>query len=483
MQIISQPKIVHQGIDTLVIGVNSTDEILFNEKFRPFVDKIKKAKEQAQTIKTYGEKVVKTNLGLKYGDFSVSSKGLGAYVGFVKNDDVFFSVADTQFSADSLYHLKLQFRAVYLLKYGHTACINAVKGFLFQVFGEKFEIKILRLDVCTDVAGIKYTPTDFFNFRSLKKISHFGQSVQKIENDDDVLVSEKDNDLSGVVALDDINVNNFMRFNRFEGMSFGKTPDMFRVYDKIKQIQAKNVSTLIFTKWELNGFDFNRDLCVFRHECEFGRARIIRLMPEGVTDEINFLLDNVGKFWHTGLKICKWYDLSDKERGKLFSGEIQTNYAKQIYHRVDIDETRFRFWDEFLSQWGEDRLTPFSKRDLIKSKDLRQAKKALKGFISAVYTNLGIDENNFLIVLEAVKNDLACEGIDLHEYGLSKLCGNFMQNEKAINELKGEAYNQFTPNIYYALGDLMTAFSRIKNEEYKKPIKDALQVIKNQRFE
>ena len=31
MTILSTPKIVHQGIDTLVIGVNSTDEILFNE--------------------------------------------------------------------------------------------------------------------------------------------------------------------------------------------------------------------------------------------------------------------------------------------------------------------------------------------------------------------------------------------------------------------------------------------------------------------
>ena len=58
-----------------------------------------------------------------------------------------------------------------------------------------------------------------------------------------------------------------------------------------------------------------------------------------------------------------------------------------------------------------------------------------------------------------------------------------MQNEKAISESKGEVYNQFTPNIYYALGDLMTAFGRIKNEEYKKPIKDVLRVVQAQNLE
>ena len=44
MQIISSPKIVHQGIDTLVIGVNCLDEIVFNTKFKPFVAQIKRAK-------------------------------------------------------------------------------------------------------------------------------------------------------------------------------------------------------------------------------------------------------------------------------------------------------------------------------------------------------------------------------------------------------------------------------------------------------
>ena len=168
MQVISEPKIVHQGIDTLVFGVNCTDEAVFLTKFKRFVSIVKTAKEAAQAVNTFGEKFYKTDLGLNYGDFFVSSKGLsGSYFGFVKNDDVFFAISDADFEANSLYHIKLQFRSIYLLKYGFVTCIDQVKKFLNDIFDGKFEIKILRLDVCSDVAGIKYTPVDFFNFRSL----------------------------------------------------------------------------------------------------------------------------------------------------------------------------------------------------------------------------------------------------------------------------------------------------------------------------
>ena len=482
MQIISAPKVVHQGIDTLVFGVNCTDEAVFYTKFKRFVSIVKTAKEAAQAVNTFGEKFYKTDLGLNYGDFFVSSKGLGgSYFGFVKNDDVFFSVSDTDFEANSLYHIKLQFRSIYLLKYGFIVCIEQVEKFLFDIFEGKFEIKILRLDVCSDVAGIKYTPIDFFNFRSLKKISHFSQATIKETGDDSVIVSEDDTDLSKVY-LADINVNNFMRFNRFEGMSFGKNPDMFRVYDKIKQIEQKNISTLIFTKWELNGFDFDRDKYVFRHEVEFGRLRIRKLMPIDVKDEVDYLINNVGKFWATGLNICKWYDLTESERSRISSNILKDSGYRMIYKRCDQDETRLKFWD-FLADWDEAKFAKLSKHDFIKSKDLKQAKKALKAFVSAVYTNLGYDFNNFLVVLDEVKKDLQREGLNLHEYGLSKLAGNFNKNEKTINDCGLCIDNPLTSSVYFALDEFLISLREIRSEKYKKPIKDALKVLQAHRFE
>ena len=479
MQIISSPKIVHQGIDTLVIGVNCLDEIVFNTKFKPFVAQIRRAKEAAQMINTFGEKVEKTNLGLNYGDFLVSSKSTGAYIGYVRNDDVFFNVADTEFNVKSLYHLKLQFRSIYLLKYGHDYCMTQVKRFLTDIFGENYSIKILRLDVCSDVAGIKYTPVDFFNFRSLKKISNYGESISKDEGDG--LISDED-EVKSLIDLNTVTINNFMRFNRFEGMSFGKNPDMFRVYDKIKQIKNQNISELVFTKWELNGFDSNKDMCVFRHEVEFGRARIQKLIPFNTVDEVAYLFSNLGKFWATGLNICKWYDLSVKERERISNNSVQTDSIRKIYQRCDQDETRFKLWD-FLADWDEAKFIKLSKHDFIKSKDLKQAKKALKAFVSAVYTNLGYDYNNFLIVLDEVKKDLANQGLNLHEYGLSKLAGSFSKNEKIINDCGLYIENPLTSSVYFGLDEFIIALKEIRSEKYKKPIKDALKILQAQRFE
>ena len=48
-------KILHQGIDTLVIGVNCIDEKFFNTTFSSFIRKIATLKQQAQNLRTFGE--------------------------------------------------------------------------------------------------------------------------------------------------------------------------------------------------------------------------------------------------------------------------------------------------------------------------------------------------------------------------------------------------------------------------------------------
>ncbi len=249
-----------------------------------------------------------------------------------------------------------------------------------------------------------------------------------------------------------------------------------------KQIEQKNISTLIFTKWELNGFDFNRDMFVFRHEAEFGRLRIRKLMPLDVKDEVEYLINNVGRFWATGLNICKWYDLTDKERLRISKNDVQTSGIRTIYYRCDLDEKRFQLWD-FLADWDEAKFVKLSKHDFIKSKDLKQAKKALKSFVSAVYTNLGYDFNNFLVVLDEVKKDLDKQGLNLHEYGLSKLAGNFNKNEKTIKDCGLCIDNPLTSSMYFALDEFIIALKEIRSDEYKKPIKDALKILQAQRFE
>ena len=467
-------KIVHQGIDTLVIGVLATDKRVFETSFFKFVQKVKKAKEQAQSIKAFGEKFVKSDFDLGFGDFLISSKGIGNYFGFCKNDDVFFSVADTKFETKGLYHIKLQFRSIYLLKYGHKNCINQVKSFLNAIFGNAYVIRVLRLDLCCDVTGIKYTPIDFFNFRSLKKVSTYTDSVGKSLDDDLLDNSEKE---TRIISLDEINISNFMRFNRFEGISFGKSPRMFRVYDKIKQIGAKNISSLIFTRWQLNGFDIERDMFVFRHEAEFGRSAIKSLIPLNCKDELKFITHNLGSFWLDGLKICRWYDLTDSERNKIHSNALLSDSVRKIYQRASKDKSRFDLWAR-LEKWHGQDFNELSKHDIIKSQDLSQAKKALKAFISAVYVNLGANPHNFITVLDEVKKDLEFDGISLHEYGLSKLAGSFSKNEKIINDCGLDENNPLLVPTVFALDQFIIALSQIKDGVYKSTIKEAIYDLK-----
>ena len=103
--------------------------------------------------------------------------------------------------------------------------------------------------------------------------------------------------------------------------------------------------------------------------------------------------------------------------------------------------------------------------------------------MSAVYTNLGYDFNNFLVVLDEVKKDLQREGLNLHEYGLSKLAGNFNKNEKNIKDCGLCIDNPLTSSVYFALDEFLISLKEIRSEKYKKPIKDALKILQAQRFE
>lgn len=461
-------KILHQGTDTLVIGVNCIDEKFFNTTFSSFIRKIATLKQQAQNLRTFGEKYILDDLGFDYGNFKVSSKGLGQYFGYFSNDDIFCTISDTKFKPKGLYHLKIQFRSIFLLKYGHVRAYELVNKFLSDIFKEHFKISVLRLDLATDVTGIKYTPQDFLQFRSLKRVSNYSDQYKK--DDDDLIIDENSPVFNDIT---EINVNNFMRFTRFEGVSFGKNPHMFRVYDKIKQVQSKNISTLIFTKWEINGFNPAVDMFVFRHEAEFGRSAIKRLIPINESDEIAYIFNHLGAFWSQGLSICKWYDLTDDEINRLTAGTIQSDSARKIYQRCDFDDNRLKFWDMLLP-WGDDKFKALTMHDLIQSKDIKKAKKALKAFVSAVYTNLGVSGENFLYVFTETLKDLENDGLTLHEYGLSKLAGNFLKNEKTIKNQNLDIDNPLFDVFNASLNDFFVAISKIRNDDYIHPITNAL---------
>lgn len=457
--------ILYQGMDTLVIGVKCTDEIYYNSTHSSFLNRLYDLKNEAKNINSYGEKFVKDDLGLNLGDFLISSKGINAYAYTFKNDDIFVSVSNTKFNVSNVYHLKVQFRSKFLLVYGHKKAYEFVDFMLRKIFSEHYEVTILRFDLCADITGIKYTPKDYFNFRTFRKISNFIDTVnfdEKIDNDEKNLTYQN---------FDTLDTKSFIRFNRFEGVSFGKNPAMFRIYDKAKEISNKNLAPYIFKKWEINGFSFDTKDYVFRHECEFGRAYIKKLIPK-CDDEVEFLFDNISSFWLKGLELCKWYDLNDDEISRIQSNDLQSNSISKIYQRIDKNPNRLQFWD-YLKVWKNENIDlDLYKNNIEFVPNMEKCKRALKGFISQVYTNLGY-QGAFRDVLLAVEKDLAKDGLNLHTYGLQKVADKFFDNEEL--HIKKEISNNKMADIFEnSLIDFIFSLDEVSNEDYKKSLNKAL---------
>lgn len=463
-------KILNQGIDTLVIGVNCIEKKVFDFKFSILKDKLKKIKESAKEINSYGEKFVKDDLELNLGSFLISSKGVGGYSYLFKNNDIFVSVSNSKFDSKKQYHLKIQFRAEFLLKFGHFKAYLFVAKFLQKLFfnPKNYKITILRIDIATDVTGIRYYPTDIFNFRSLSRIKNY--SINSI----DYLIEDEKN--LNFPTLEETDIINFSRFNRFEGISFGKAPMMFRIYDKINEISKKGSSKLILKKWELNGFDYERDRYVFRHECEFTREYLRKLIPFKCSNEIQYVFENLSGFWDKGLQICRWYDLSDDEIESIQKGELASSSVRSIYQRSLMKKDRFNFWD-YLSTWKNEELKSIPKKELPYIVDMSKPKKALKAFINSVYVNLGY-KGAFTDVLREVLKDLQKEDLTLHEYGLLKLASKFADNEKGyeISEFDNESLKRvFENNII----DFCFVLDEIASIRDKAKLKEVLNLYYN----
>ena len=127
-----------------------------------------------------------------------------------------------------------------------------------------------------------------------------------------------------------------------------------------------------------------------------------------------------------------------------------------------------------LLPWGDDKFKALTMHDLIQSKDIKKAKMALKAFVSAVYTNLGVSGENFLYVFTETLKDLENDGLTLHEYGLSKLAGNFLKNEKTIKNQNLDIDNPLFDVFNASLNDFFVAISKIRNDDYIHPITNAL---------
>ena len=396
-------KVVSQGIDTLVTSHISINEKDYDSKFIPLIRKIEDLKDSAQTIDSSNQKMryVKSNI-LGMGQFKVYAQGMGMYKYILENEDLTIFIATTKFNANdgNTPQIKVEMRAHYLFALSHKKAYDLVLKLVHKMIGETRNL-CNRIDIYTDVQGVKYTALDEMRFQTNYKSTEF--SIKK-----------------------------HSKFKEVTGFSFGNGDFMFRIYDKTKEINLRKNKSFIMYKWIINDYDRKKALPVFRHEVQYRRAELSKFMPKGLHDEVLYFFQTVGKLWNNAINKIRWTDLTNDEVIRISENSLKSDSIKKIFQRARQNPDRLDFWS-VLENFDNKLATQISKYNHIKEPQDSTAKKFLKAYIGSTYKARGNNPNELINIIDEVTNELRdILGISLHDYGELKVVSNFIENSKML---------------------------------------------------
>ena len=338
MNIYQKPKIVHQGIDFFVVDYYGQNFEDYQDKFIPIIKKLEVLKELAQKSNNFGSKFIKDDLGLKFGDFFISSKGTGRFAFYIENQDYRIFISKSKINSE-IPQVRAEIPAKTIFAIGIHKALILLQRFINKIIGVAYIRKISRLDLASDVWGIQYTSLDLYRFQTL---------------------------MSQTSYINEYSIASYMRFNRFTGIQFGKGSKVFRIYDKTHKIAISPSEAYIKEKWKINNYNEDKNYPVFRHEIQYRREELKKYIPTYVKDEVKFVLNNISAFWGRALKFVEFVDLNDKEVLKIANNPlIKSNTKKMIFYRAKKDEKRFHFWG-LLFKWDNLLTKPINKIKKIK---------------------------------------------------------------------------------------------------------------------
>ena len=444
MEIYQNPTIVHQGIDFFVVDYFIKDVEDYQEKFIPILERLEILKEKAKKIEQFGTKFIKDNLGLKFGDFFISSKGTGRFAFYIENQDYRIFISKSKINSE-IPQVRVEIPAKTIFAIGIHKALILLQRFINKILGVAYIRKVSRLDLATDIWGIQYTSLDLYRFQTL---------------------------MSQTSYINEYSIASYMRFNRFTGIQFGRGAKVFRIYDKTHKISISPGEAYIKEKWKINDYDENKNYPVFRHEIQYRREELKKYIPNHIKDEVDFILKNIPAFWGRALKFVEFVNLNDKEVLKIANNPlIKSNTKKMIFYRAKKDEKRFHFW-KMLFKWDNLLSKPINKIKKIKDYAFENVKKQFKAFISSFYKVYGSDTSKFSDVVDEIERDLyQKENITIHEYGLSKLGTSFLQNIDALLDNGEIVPLRIYDSVVNSYDDFLHSISTINNSDYKKIFK------------
>lgn len=399
----SDVKVVSQGVDTLVTSHIAINEIDYDKKFVPLLRKLEDLKDNAQLIDSSNQKVryVKSNI-LGMGQFKIYAQGMGMYKYILENEDLTIFIANSKFEANegNTPQIKVEMRAHFLFAVSYKKAYELVLKMVHKMIGETRNL-CNRIDIYTDVQGIKYTAFDEMRFQTNYKSTEF--SVRK-----------------------------HSKFKNVTGFSYGNGDFMFRIYDKTKEITLRKNKSFIMYKWMLNDYDKLKALPVFRHEVQYRRAELTKFMAKGLHDEVLYFFQSLNKLWNNAISKIRWTDLSNDEVTRISENALKSDSIKKIFQRARENPKRLDFWN-ILKNWDNKLTTQIAKYNHVKEPKDSTAKKFLKAYIGATYSARGNNPNELINIIDDVTRELRdILGITLHDYGELKVVSNFIENSKML---------------------------------------------------
>lgn len=428
-------KVINQCVDTLLVGFVSTNLESYTQKYLPFLKSLESHKEDAQSVIGFDMKSRFVNINLLgLGHFKIYAQGLGAFAYRIENQDFTMLLGSTKFGANDgkTAQIRVEFRSHYLYAMGHKKAFDLVRVMVKKLMGE-FNTQLLRIDLATDIQGIRYDGLDKYRIQTnFKKVDY-------------------------------LQINQYTKNNKSTGISIGGGAFMFRIYDKLEEIKKNPTKEFIKSKWIINGYNDKLKLPVFRHELQLRREELKKYFPNDIDCEVTFQFSQLEKIWNIAKTKVRWVDLSDSEVLEIAKQEMTSHAIKLLFQRVRKNESRLDFW-AVLDNWDNKLATQIGKYENVKIARELTAEKHLKMFVGSTYKAYGSDPTKLLEVITNVQLKLGTfDNLTLHQHGDLKVLGSFVENARIIERLELNPVNDYSYKVYekyFALNDIL---SDIKN--------------------
>lgn len=405
------PTIISQHVDTLV----TAHKILDAKNLHAYWHKLMildKYKCEAQELSGENKERCVVHELFGFGKFKIFAQGSGIYKYRIENDD--FSVILGDIKQDSnRANASVRYKQSFLIAVGHTRAYNLVKVFINHLMG-KTKDTLSEIHLATDLWGVRYDFSDNFRFQTKFKRSDYGKVA--------------------FASMELLNVQS-VGGRMLETIAFGRNEFMFRIYDKLKELNKKPEDlAVILPRWIANGYNQDKNGAIWRHEIQLRGSHLKKHFPPDCKNQVETAFQKLDSLWAYALSKIEFVDLSDEEVMRSFKTNNTATVVK-IFQRAKQDESRYSHFD-VLSRWNNKIAERGSEYKAIKESKRITAEKAAKYLVSASYKANGADMSSVSDILADVPSGLKqFEGVTLHEYGALKVLDSFVKNEQMILQI------------------------------------------------